>query len=294
MLDPTSESPRRARVQPRLAELIASELREQILNSVHTSGPLPKQDDLVAMFGVSAPPLREALRILEGEGLITVRRGKVGGAVIHRPDGGSVSHAVGMALQGDQIRLRDLGGSILSFEPVCAQACADDVDVRELLRPILELNLQQTTEAIGDGPVFTHRARQFHDLVVAQTPSRTTRLLVRSLVAIWSVQEEIWAHEASELGQYPTEEAQRSVLEAHTRIAEKILNGDGSGAERSARTHLEASQQSMLNLFGDRVVDASSARAVRGLRDETARQSDSSRLYAGVDLPSGRAWVSSL
>ena len=75
-----SELPRRARVQPRLAELIASELREQILNGVHTNGLLPKQDDLVAMFGVSAPPLREALRILEGEGLITVRRGKVGGA----------------------------------------------------------------------------------------------------------------------------------------------------------------------------------------------------------------------
>jgi hypothetical protein len=50
----------------------------------------------------------------------------------------------------------------------------------------------------------------------------------------------------------------------------------------------------MLSLFGDRVVDASSARAVRGLRDETARQSDSSRLYAGVDVPSGRTWVSSL
>jgi len=294
MLDSTPDFPRRARVQPRLAELIASELRVQILNGVHSTGLLPKQDDLVATFGVSAPPLREALRILEGEGLITVRRGKVGGAVIHRPDGGSVSHAVGMALQGDQVRLRDLGGSILSFEPMCAQACADDVDVRELLEPVLELNLTQTEESIGDGPTFTHRARQFHDLVVAQTPLRTTRLLVRSLVAIWSAQEEIWAHEASELGQYPTEEAQKAVLEAHRRIAEKILKGDGSGAERSARTHLAASQQSMLELFGDRIVDASSARAVRGLRDETARQSDNSRLYAGVDVPAGRTWASSL
>lgn len=294
MLDSTADFPRRARVQPRLAELIASELREQILNGVHSNGLLPKQDDLVATFGVSAPPLREALRILEGEGLITVRRGKVGGAVIHRPDGGSVSHAVGMALQGDQVRLRDLGGSILAFEPMCAAACADDKAMREILRPALELNLEQTKEALGDGPVFTHRARQFHDLVVAQTPLRTTRLLVRSLVAIWSAQEEIWAHEASELGQYPVADAQKAVLAAHQKIAEKILRGDGVGAQRTARSHLSASQQSMLEQFGDRVVDASSARAVRGLRDETARQSDSSRLYAGVDGRSGRTWVSSL
>jgi GntR family transcriptional repressor for pyruvate dehydrogenase complex len=291
---PTTDFARRARVQPRLAELIASELREQILNGAHTNGMLPKQDDLVAMFGVSAPPLREALRILEGEGLITVRRGKVGGAVIHRPDGGSVSHAVGMALQGDGVHLHDLAKSILMFEPMCASACAADKDVREMLRPVVERNLQQSADAVGDGPEFTHRARQFHDLVVVQTPVRTTRLLVRTLVAVWSAQEEIWAHEATEGGRYPTKSAQKSVLDAHRRTADKILAGDGPGAERSARSHIDAAQKAVLEQFGDRIVDASSARAVRGLRDETARQSDSSRLYAGVDVPSYRTWARSL
>ncbi|WP_158604483.1 FadR/GntR family transcriptional regulator [Nocardioides mangrovicus] len=281
-------------MQPRLAELIASELREQILNGVHSTGILPKQDALVATFGVSAPPLREALRILEGEGLITVRRGKAGGALIHKPDGGSVSHAVGMALQGDQIHLRDLGSSILMFEPMCALMCSSDENVRESLRPVVEQNLERTEAAIGDGPTFTHEARLFHDIVVAQTPNATTRLLVRSLVAIWSAQEETWAHEAADLGKYPTEALQKEVLGAHKKIAEKIMKSESAAAERYARSHLEASQQSMLQLFGDRVVDASSARAVRGLRDETARQSESSRLYAGVDVPITRTWVSSL
>jgi DNA-binding FadR family transcriptional regulator len=275
-----------------LAELIASELREQILNGVHTSGLLPKQDDLVTMFGVSAPPLREALRILEGEGLITVRRGKAGGALIHMPDGGSVSHAIGVALQGDQVHLRDLGRAILVFEPTCAATCATDAGAREALEPLVEANLRLTEEAIGDGPAFTHRSRQFHDLVVAQTPTATTRIIVRSLVAIWSVQEETWAHEATEHGRYPTADLQRTVLDAHRRIADKIFGGDAAGAERSARTHLEASQQNMLSQFGDRIVDASSARAVRGLREETARQSENARL--GTDLAVPRTWVSAL
>lgn len=291
----TSDFPRRARVQPRLAELIASELREQILNGQHANGVLPKQDDLVSAFGVSAPPLREALRILEGEGLITVRRGKAGGALIHRPDGGSVSHAVGMALQGDQVHLRDLGASILMFEPMCAAILADTEDAREVLQPLVEANLKLTTEAIGDGPVFTHRARQFHDLVVAHTPIATTRLLTRSLVAIWSAQEETWAHEAADLGKYPTPKLQKTVLAAHQKIADKIFAGDSKAAQHYAKLHLEASQQSMLGMFGDRVVDASSARAVRGLRDETARQSESSRLYAGINGASvTRTWISSL
>ncbi|MDN5913528.1 MAG: GntR family transcriptional regulator [Pseudonocardia sp.] len=272
---------RHTRVQPRLAELVASELREQILNGEHPSGLLPKQDDLVTRFGVSAPPLREALRILEGEGLITVRRGKAGGALIHMPDGGSVSHAVGMALQGDQVHLHDLGASILVIEPTCAASCALSEIARAALRPLVEVNLRQTAEAIGDGPAFTGRARQFHDLVVAQTPNATTRILVRSLVTVWSAQEETWAHESTSQGRYPTRPLQKKALDAHRRIAEKILDGDAESAERAARTHLAATHQAVLAQFGDRIVDASSARAVRGLREETARRSHVPRPHSG-------------
>ncbi|TCK21983.1 FadR/GntR family transcriptional regulator [Pseudonocardia endophytica] len=275
--------PRRRRVQPRLAELIAAELREQILNGVHDGGELPKQEDLVARFGVSAPPLREALRILEGEGLITVRRGKAGGAAVHMPDGGSIAHAMGMALQGGQVRLADLAASVVLVEPLCSSLCASDEAVRSALRPLIESNLERTAEAVGDGPAFTRRARRFHDLVVAHTPVASTRIMVRSMVTIWSAQEEIWAHEASDRGRYPTTALQRKALGAHRRIADGILDGDAGAAERIAREHLGATQRAVLAQFGDRIVDASSERAVRGLRDPAARR------VSGADpAPAGR------
>lgn len=258
-------------MQPRLAELVASELREQILNGEHAGGELPKQDDLVARFGVSAPPLREALRILEGEGLLTVRRGKAGGAIVHMPDGGSIAHAIGMALQGGQVHLADLGTSVVLVEPLCASLCASDGATRDALAPLLEDNLERTADAVGDGPAFTRRARRFHDLVVAHTPVATTRIMVRSLVTIWSAQEEIWAHEATDSGRYPTTTLQRKALDAHRRIADRILDGDAEEAERFARAHLGATQRAVLAQFGDRIVDASSERAVRGLRDPAAR-----------------------
>ena len=78
--------PRRSRVQQfRIAESVAGELRARILASDGDYG-FPTQDQLVTEFGVSYPSIREALRILETEGLVTVRRGKVGGAEVHRPD----------------------------------------------------------------------------------------------------------------------------------------------------------------------------------------------------------------
>jgi len=55
---------------------IADELRSLIVSGELSEGDsLGHEPDLVERFGVSRPSLREALRILEAEGLVTVVRG---------------------------------------------------------------------------------------------------------------------------------------------------------------------------------------------------------------------------
>ena len=66
--------------------MVAGTLRRRILDGELEDGSwLPKQEDLIDEFGVSKPSMREAMRILETEGLLTVQRGNVGGAVVHTP-----------------------------------------------------------------------------------------------------------------------------------------------------------------------------------------------------------------
>jgi DNA-binding FadR family transcriptional regulator len=250
----------------RLAESIAAQLRERILNGSLPNGTLPKQEELMQMFRVSGPSLREALRILEVEGLITVRRGKIGGAQIHRPDGASAAHAIGLTLQGEGTRLHELADTLLALEPACASACASREDRLEIMTAALEANLEQTAAAVGDGPKFTHLARTFHDLVVERTPNSALRIIVRSLVAIWSAQEESWAVSVNESGQYPGVAAQEEVLDTHRKIASRIYRGNAAAAERIARKHLSASQKLILTQYGDRVVDATSPLAIEGFQ----------------------------
>ena len=70
----------------RTAEIVADELRRQIIDGELSDGDLlPRQEILVEQFNVSLVSLREALRILETEGLLSVRRGNRGGAVVHAP-----------------------------------------------------------------------------------------------------------------------------------------------------------------------------------------------------------------
>src|SRR6201995_1182189 len=86
--------------QPRLAEVVAGGLRERIIDGTLTDGDLlPKQDELLEEFRISRPSLREALRILESEGLITVRRCNQGGSVIEAPNAESSAYMFGLVLQ---------------------------------------------------------------------------------------------------------------------------------------------------------------------------------------------------
>jgi DNA-binding GntR family transcriptional regulator len=61
-------------------DLIAEALREAILRGIFQEGQSLRQDEIAAQFGVSRIPVREALRQLEGEGLVTLHLNR--GAVV--------------------------------------------------------------------------------------------------------------------------------------------------------------------------------------------------------------------
>lgn len=246
------------RIQLRAAEAIAADLRDRILRARIPDGPLPKQDDLMAEYQVSGPSVREALRILEAEGLITVRRGRFGGAYVHRPNWSSAAFALGLSMQGQSITLHDLAESLMFLEPQCTASCARRDDRLSTVVPDLEKNIEITENALGEGASFTGVARSFHDILVDWTSNETTRLVVRSLVAVWSIQEKSWAENQQVAGEYPSESGQCHALDAHRKITQLIARGHAAKAAAVMTSHLEATQQLVLQTFGDRVVDASS------------------------------------
>jgi DNA-binding FadR family transcriptional regulator len=71
---------------PKAAELVAVALRGRILRRELLPGDrLPAETSLMAQYGVSRPTLREALRLLEAQELLEVRRGARGGGVVRQP-----------------------------------------------------------------------------------------------------------------------------------------------------------------------------------------------------------------
>lgn len=225
--------------QPRLADMVADQLRDRILSGELPDGAmLPKQGELLAEFRVSSPSVREALRILETEGLITVLRGNVGGAVVHEPRAERAAYMLAMVLERRQVALDDVVGGIAILEPSCAGACAGRKDRRKAVLPGLTASIKAAEAHIDDPELFAHEARTFHEHLVATCGNETLTVVVGAVEAIWSAQ----VREARGSGRSTAviqEQALRErALSEHRAIRDAIRDGDVELAERLSREHL--------------------------------------------------------
>jgi GntR family transcriptional regulator, transcriptional repressor for pyruvate dehydrogenase complex len=233
--------------QPRVAEMVADMLRARIVDGDLRDGDLlPKQDELVDEYRVSRPALREAMRILETEGLISVRRGNVGGAVIHAPNPDAAAYMLGLVLQTQKTELSDLGIALRVLEPACAALCAEREDRAEAVVPQLRALYDMSVENVDDGAAFTRLARKFHDHMVAACGNNTLILVIGALEALWSHHEATWAEYADAHGEYPERRLRQAALKAHSRIIDAVEDGDRDAAARLVAKHLAESQTHVL------------------------------------------------
>lgn len=224
--------------QPRLAEMVAETLRNRILSGELEDGSmLPKQEELLAEFGISHPPIREALRILETEGLVTVQRGNVGGAVVHRPQPSKAAYMLGLVLQSRGATLGDVLSGLIAFEPACVAACAARRDRAKTVLPRLRATLDLARESVDDAETYTGHARQFHIDLVETCGNEAMKLVAGALEALWTAHVDILARRNSQLGSFAEPEARQASVDEHEAMYRAIKGGNATLAEQLAKDH---------------------------------------------------------
>ncbi|HWE54019.1 MAG TPA: FCD domain-containing protein [Acidimicrobiales bacterium] len=219
--------------------MIAANLRERILSGeIPDGGMLPKQEELLAEFQVSFPSVREALRILETEGLITVHRGNIGGAEVHRPEPSRTAYMFGLVLQAGHVTLADVVEALRQFEPACAAAAAGRPDRDDTVLPALAANLEQSRLAIDDPPAYAGLARQFHVDLVAGCGNATMSVVVGVLESLWTAHVTELGRKPVQLGSFADRKVRQTSLREHEKLYSAVARGDGRAAERLAREHL--------------------------------------------------------
>ena len=79
---------------PKAAEVIAEDMRNEIIVGGLAPGTaLPSEAELMARYQFSRASVREALRLMESDGLIYIKRGPRGGVRVAHPDDSHVSRS---------------------------------------------------------------------------------------------------------------------------------------------------------------------------------------------------------
>lgn len=91
---------------PPVARTVADLLSAQILDGFDLGMQLPAESDLAARFGVSRVTVREALKILAGQGLVSLSRGRR--ATVTQPDGAMFGAFLRSLIHSDPRAMFDL------------------------------------------------------------------------------------------------------------------------------------------------------------------------------------------
>jgi GntR family transcriptional repressor for pyruvate dehydrogenase complex len=168
---------------PKASVVVAERIRRAIVRGeFQPEQALPNETELMALYEVSRPIVREALRIIESESLIKVKRGAGGGARVRRPDIAVAARHTALLLQLEGATLEDL------FE---ARSLLEPASVRRLatLRPAdaierLKQCHQDELAVVADLAAYPLAAAQFHEQVIELAGNKTMAILGRLLLEI--------------------------------------------------------------------------------------------------------------
>jgi GntR family transcriptional repressor for pyruvate dehydrogenase complex len=219
----------RERVTPSAAEAIAQSLRRQIVDEFADGEHIGSAEDLMDRFQVSGPTLRQAMRVLEAEGLVKVRRGNSGGFFASTPSIDVVSRSASALLRRQGAQPADLIYMAQLIGPEVAGRAANNPD-----KAARQKLADQVNEAWADGTDATienavNAAVGFAQIMgeLSGSPSLALFSAVLSDLVVDLQSEVAQATPPEVLRRYA-----RKIHAGHKRLARAIAKGDADAARR--------------------------------------------------------------
>ena len=212
------------------AEQIAERLRTAMIDGSLTAGDrLPSEPDLAEVFGVSRPTVREAMRILRGQGILETSRGSKGGHFIQNPQADEIAASLGETFGlwfdiGD-ISVAEVDEAREFVERACVRLAAErrtDADISEM-RTILESAADETLSLAE----FLDYDVAFHRTIAKAARNRLLDLPMNAIHAVRPRTNVLLdSHDRVK------------VLEQHRALCDAIEAQDPDKAEDSLRRHV--------------------------------------------------------
>ncbi|SDO60159.1 FadR/GntR family transcriptional regulator [Lentzea jiangxiensis] len=214
-----------------LAAAVTAEMVQRIVRHSYPAGmTLPPEPVLCETFSVSRTVIREAVKVLQEKGLVTVRQGS--GTTVNPPVQWNVlDEQVLLAAIAEDESLATLDDLVVTrrlLESDMAQVAARTADDETVDR--LRALVDRMDELVDDVAGYEEHDRLFHDAIMLASGNRIARGVVRSL------QSQV-LNTAGYRGESSRELCQASNA-GHRRVLDRIAAHDPAGAAEAMFTHI--------------------------------------------------------
>jgi DNA-binding FadR family transcriptional regulator len=229
---------------PKIAELVAGDIRRRILSGELKPGDsLPSEAQMMRTYEIARPTLREALRVLESDQLLSVRRGSHLGWRVRLPDPSLTARNVTMLLELRGATVRDVYMARMIFEPPACRMAAERATPEDVER--LRQTLQEELAADDDRLAYPIVAWRFHTELAELSGNATLAVLCATLQHISQ------SHAARVMSTRWDRTVWRRAYRAHEKVVDLIAAGKGKEAEAFWRRHMELAGNQLLADLGD-------------------------------------------
>lgn len=214
---------------PDAPEVLAALLRSKILSGELAEGSaLPTERSLVEQTRLSRATVREALRILQIQGLVARRVGRGGGSIVARPGTEDIVGWLDIYLEGRRLDTTVLLEAREIIEPWCAALAAErrsDADLE-----ILDGWNRQMWRVVDDLPAYLQSNVGWH---IAVADAGRNELIGAVMHALGNA---LLRQTGGE--HFNTDEVRASAIRAHEAVTEAIRARDPESARRRMARHV--------------------------------------------------------
>ena len=210
----------------------AQQVAQELLNRIVESNLVPGQTfateaELLRQLDVSRPTLREGIRILEAQGVLSQRPGPGGGLVIQRPSLDMLALSLSIYLRFNDVPFLPVVQAREIIEPALAAEAAEhgsEDDFREMAESIARM-----LAGVQDQAAFIAENRIFHNIVARASGNKV-------LETFWGTIS-LLAHGELHGMKYSTGN-RKHVAAAHQQILEACRQRDAKAAAAAMAAHV--------------------------------------------------------
>jgi GntR family transcriptional repressor for pyruvate dehydrogenase complex len=212
------------------AMLIAQRIVQDAMRDRRKPGDLlAPERSMVEKYGAGRGTVREALRLLEVQGVISLRPGPHGGPVLRTPDGSHLASTVVLLMQLQGAPFRAIVEVRSALEPMISSLAAERISAECL--DDLRGTIDQMRREMDDQDSFLDANKRFHDVIARSSGNPLFGYMIESLLGIM---------DGTALGvDYPVRH-RGAILLAHEEILGALESGDAAASAELMRRHIEA------------------------------------------------------